>query len=37
MLCFVARIHLSRINDQNFDLADIDHRLMTYLAIFHTM
>jgi len=25
------------MNDQNFDLAEIDHRLRTYLAIFYTM
>ncbi len=37
-VCLVmGRLLLSGLNNVNDDLAELDHRLLTYLAIFHTM
>ena len=36
-LNYFCRILLSGMNDQNQDLEEMDHRLLTYISIFHTM
>jgi len=37
ILIVFDRILLSGMNDKNQDLEEMDHRLLTYISIFHTM